>query len=116
MMGPEWIPGGFTLLCAIIATISLIVNRRGAERAKRTDLVPPTWPEILAKFERQDRKIDTLVGLLTEAIEQHPKDAQPLVFSPVLLAQLQEDTIPGLPTMLRRQATRTRRPPRSKTA
>lgn len=62
----EWIATWWPIYAPFVALlvggastgIWAIVTRRGGEKAKRTDLVPPTWPEIYKRMEALEERAE----------------------------------------------------------
>lgn len=84
------IAGVLALIGVVVTGIFLIVNRRGGDRARRTDLIPPTWPEINARMDLQDKKIRLLSGLISGAAAQWPPDSPPPKFDRETMALIKE--------------------------
>lgn len=64
---PIWSPALLLILGGASTGIWVIVNRRGGEKAARKNPLPPTWPEMWARIDAQDEKIDELERLLLAA-------------------------------------------------
>lgn len=87
---PYLISGAFLIAAGVVGGIFGARNRRRQELIP----VPPTWPEILTRFDLQDRKINALGRLLVSAVDQHPADAPPLLLNPEDL-EIVADTLPA---------------------
>jgi hypothetical protein len=59
---PVWSPLLVVALSAIITGIFLIVNRRGGEKEKSRNPLPPSWPEMWQRID----KLEGLVRQLTD--------------------------------------------------
>lgn len=68
---PIWSPIALLLLGGLITFATAAWNRRGGERAARRNPLPPTWPEMWARIDAQDQKIDALEARI--AIDQKEK-------------------------------------------
>jgi hypothetical protein len=93
----SWLPQALTGVAAIAAVIISVRNSRRDRTAKRVDLVPPTWPEILARFDLQDKKIRLMSGMLTSVADQWPPDLAPPRFSRetrTLIKELDDTLVP----------------------
>lgn len=55
---PIWSPLALLLLGSASAGVWAIVTRRGGEKAARRNPLPPTWPEMWARLDAQDQKMD----------------------------------------------------------
>lgn len=88
---PYFISGIFLIGGGLVGGFFLLRNRRRQELIP----VPPTWPEILAKFESQDKKIAALGRLLASAAEQWPSDRPGPIFDDRDLMVVDEDTMPA---------------------
>lgn len=101
-----WLP---PIIVAIIMVtgggIWAIVNRRGGDKTRLKVPPPPTWPEMWARMEAQDSKIEQLesrievrdrafTNILADAAKQWPKDAPGPTFDQADLDAL-GDTIPA---------------------
>jgi hypothetical protein len=91
------IPGTFALLISAVSGIFLVRNRAGGDAARRRDLVPPSWPDIYARLDLQDKKIRLLVGITASVAEQWPADHSPPHFDQEtvdLIAELDDTLVP----------------------
>lgn len=60
MWWPIWAPIVLLLIGGASTGTWVIVSRRGGERAARRNPLPPTWPEMWARIDAQDTRIDAL--------------------------------------------------------
>ncbi len=92
------IPGIFAAIVATVTGIFLIRNRAGGDASRRRDLVPPSWPDIYARLDLQDKKIRLLVGITASVAEQWPTDHAPPIFDKDtvdLIAELDDTLVPA---------------------
>lgn len=68
---PIWSPAALLLLGGMSGGIWVIISRRGGEKAARRNPLPPTWPEMWARIDKQEERIDALE--LALAHEQREK-------------------------------------------
>lgn len=66
---PIWAPFALAIVAACAAGLWALYNRRDGEKAARTNPLPPTWPEMWARIDAQDQRIEKLERQLVEADE-----------------------------------------------
>ena len=92
------------LILASAAGIWVIINRRGGDKARERVPLPPTWPEMWARMEAQDKKIEAMeqrveardrafTSVLADAARQWPKDAEGPYFDKAAI-EILADTMP----------------------
>lgn len=67
---PLWSPFALLVVGGSVTGIWLMVNRRDGERAARKAPLPPTWPEMWARLDAQDVRIEALENDLAESKEE----------------------------------------------
>lgn len=68
---PIWSPILLLLVGSSATGIWVLLNRRGGEKAARRNPLPPSWPEMWARIDEQDTRIDALETALARV--QHEK-------------------------------------------
>lgn len=79
-----WIAPAAVVVAAIAAGVFALINRQRAEKVP----LPPTWPEMYARMDAQDKRIDDLekrieardrafASVLTDLAAQWPRDHRP---------------------------------------
>jgi len=84
--------GGIAI--AVVGGGMAIWSRWGGDRARARQPLPPTWPEMWERMDKQDEKIAALTRIVVAAADQWPTDVAGPVFQEADLAVL-EETLPA---------------------
>ena len=99
---PDLTPWIFPLitavLVAIIGGVFTIRARRSESTSRARDMQPPSWADVYARLDLQDKKIRLMVGIVAAAAEQWPADAPGPTFDKEtveLIAELDDTLVPA---------------------
>ena len=79
-----WIPITIGLILGGAGGVWAILNRRGGQRFAAKHPAPPTWPEMWARMEAQEKRIDGLEKLIVD--KDRTSQARDRAFANILLA------------------------------
>lgn len=99
-------------LIAVISGFFLVRSRFVDNNARKRDMQPPSWSDVYARLDLQDKKIRLMVGIVTAAAEQWPPGAERPTFDQEtldLIAELDDTLVPA-------KWRRPKRPPKPATS
>lgn len=107
---PDLTPWIFPLITgtilAIISGVFLIRGKRTDNDSRRRDMQPPSWADVYARLDLQDKKIRLMVGIVAAAADQWPAGQPGPTFdreTVELIAELDDTLVPAKWRRIRHQ-------------
>ncbi len=99
---PDLTPWVFPLITSVIVAaiggFFLIRGKREDNASRKRDMQPPSWGDVYARLDLQDKKIRLMVGIVAAAAEQWPVGVERPTFDQEtldLIAELDDTLVPA---------------------